>query len=77
MPINPVVSFNRLTMLIKSEEERVNFFKYELTPEPASLFKDSKMREANKAERRILQFNLRSDTTTPDVYTVMEVHFLI
>ena len=35
------------------------------------------MRKANKAERRILQFNLRSDTTTPDVYTVMEVHFLI
>ena len=73
MHINPVVLFNRLTMLIKREEERLNFFKYELTPEPASLFKDRKIRKANKAQRRILQFNLRSDATTPDVYTVMEV----
>ena len=37
-------------MLIKAEEEeRVNFFKHELTPEPASLFKNGKMRKANEA----------------------------
>ena len=49
--INPVILFNRLAILIKREkEERVNLFKYELTPEPASLFKDSKMCKANKTE---------------------------
>ena len=51
MHINPVILFNRLAILIKREkEERVNVFKYELTPEPASLFKDSKMCKANKTE---------------------------
>ena len=50
MHINPVILFNRLTMLIKTEKERVNFFKYE--PEPASLFKGGKMRKANKAKLR-------------------------
>ena len=66
-------------MLIKREEERVNFFKYELTPEPASLFKEGKMRKANKAElrNRILQFNMRSDTTTSDVSTKLEFSMYI
>ena len=65
-------------MLIK-REERVNFFKYELTPEPASLFKEGKMRKANKAElrNRILQFNMRSDTTTSDVSTKLEFSMYI
>ena len=59
-------------MLIKTEKERVNFFKYELPLEPASLFKDGKMHKANKAKLRnwILQFYVRSDTTTSDVYIV-------
>ena len=52
MHINPVILFNRLTMLIKTEKERVNFFKYELPLEPASLFKDGKMHKANKAKLR-------------------------
>ena len=66
-------------MLKKREEERVNFFKYELTPEPASLFKEGKMRKANKAElrNRILQFNMRSDTTTSDVSTKLEFSMYI
>ena len=56
-------------MLMKREEERVNFFKYELTPKPATLFKDGKSGKANKVELRnqILQFNTRSDTTFSDV----------
>ena len=33
-------------MLIKEKKK----FKYELTPQPASLFKDAQMRKANKAE---------------------------
>ena len=59
-------------MSIKRKEERVNFFKYKLTLAPASQFKDGKMRKANKAELRnqILQFNMRSNTTTSDVYIV-------
>ena len=66
-------------MLIKREEERVNFFKYELTPDPASLFKDGKMHKAHKAELRnqILQFNMRSDTTTSDVSTKLEFSMYI
>lgn len=50
--INPVILFDRLTILIKREEEKVTFFKYELTPNPASLFKDGKMCKAYKAEFR-------------------------
>ena len=63
-------------MSIKREEERVNFFKYELTPDPALLFKDGKMHKAHKAELRnqILQFNMRSDTTTSDVSTNCNSH---
>ena len=70
--MNPVILFNRLSMLMNREEERVNLFKSELTPESASLFKDGKMNRANKAElrNRIFQFNMRSDTTTSDVYIV-------
>ena len=49
--INPVILFDRLTIIIK-REEKVTFFKYELTPNPASLFKDGKMCKAYKAEFR-------------------------
>ena len=75
--INPVILFNRLTMLIIREEENVNFFKDKLAPEPASLFKDGKMRKANKAElrNRILQFNMRSDTSTSSVCTSKHFYF--
>ena len=47
--IDPCVLFNRLTMLIKQEEKRMEMFKYELTPEPTALFKDGYMRRPNKS----------------------------
>ena len=42
--IDPRVLFNRLTMLIKQEEKRI-----ELTPEPTALFKDGYIRRPNKS----------------------------
>ena len=62
-------------MLIKAEqEETVNFFKHELTTEPASLFKNGKMRKANEAGlwNRILQFNMTINQTG-----ILNVHISI
>ena len=69
--INLAVLFNRLTMLIKREQERVTSLD-ELAPEPAPLFKHGTMRKTNRTElqNRILQFNMRSDTSTSNIYIV-------
>ena len=57
--IDPSVLFNRLTMLIKQEEKRMEMFKYELTPEPTALFKDGCMRRPSKSvlRNKILDVN--------------------
>ena len=59
-------------MLIKRKEERADFFKYELTHEPTSLFKADMLRKANMAElrNRTLQFDMRIDKPISDVYII-------
>ena len=44
-----MVFFGRLTTLIKHEDEKVQQFVHELTPEPTSLFTDEHMRQPNKS----------------------------
>ena len=47
--VNPTALFQRLIMLIERSEDMTNYFEYELTPEPTSLFKDRFTRKPNKA----------------------------
>lgn len=51
LTIDPLTLFLRLIVLIerKPEEEIVNYFEYELSPYPMSLFKDGVMRTAQKS----------------------------
>ena len=57
--IDPSVIFNRLAMLIKREEKRMEMFKFELMPEPAAFFKDGCMRRPSKSilQNKILDVN--------------------
>ena len=50
--INPLILFGRLTTLAQRQEDIKEQFKYELTPEPASLFKDGLMRKPTKSTLR-------------------------
>ena len=43
--INPMVLFGRLKTLIKHEDEKVQQFVHQLTPEPTSLFTDGHLRK--------------------------------
>ena len=47
--INPSVLFTWLSALAGREENVEKYFKYELTTEPMSLFKDGIMRKPDKA----------------------------
>ena len=50
--IDPLILFARLTALLQRDDESTDKFRYELTPEPTSLFKDGMMRKANKSVLR-------------------------
>lgn len=50
--IDPLILFARLTSLIQREENISNFFSFELTPEPSSLFLDGLMRKSPKSVLR-------------------------
>ena len=50
--IDPLILFARLTALLQRDDEITDKFRYELTPEPTSLFKDGMMRKANKSVLR-------------------------
>ena len=47
--IDPLILFNRLTILIERTEKIADYFQYELIPLPTSLFKDSFMRKSKKS----------------------------
>ena len=49
MYIDPSILFNRLTILMERKEKIDDYFQYELTPLPTSLFKDSVMRKTKKS----------------------------
>ena len=50
--VKPEVLFNRLSLLVQKENERTQYFQHELTPDPASLFRDGKMRKPAKSVLR-------------------------
>ena len=50
--IDPLILFSRLTAIMQQEGCIAEHFKYELTPEPTSLFKDGLMRKSNKSALR-------------------------
>ena len=52
MNIDPLILFARLTALLQRDDEITDKFRYELIPEPTSLFKDCMMRKANKSVLR-------------------------
>ena len=49
IPINCGTLFTRLVVLVERQTDMEPYFKYELTPVPASLFKDSMLRKPDKA----------------------------
>ena len=59
-----MVLFGRLTTLIKHEDEKVQQFVHELTPEPTSLFTDEYIRKPNKSILRnhILEVSTKEST---------------
>ena len=67
--VNPEVLFIRLTLLVQKDEERIAQFKYELTPEPTSLFREGKMR---KPAKNILRNHLLQ-AEGKNEYPVLEV----
>ena len=47
--IDPLILFNRLSILMERTEKTADYFQYELTPLPASLFKDFFMGKSKKS----------------------------
>ena len=71
--INPLILFGRLTTLAQRQEDIKEQFKYELTPEPASLFKDGLMRKPTKSTLRThLTKNVSTPPTTPSKNVVID-----
>lgn len=71
--INPLILFGRLTTLAQRQEDIKEQFKYELTPEPASLFKDGLMRKPTKSTLRThLTKNASTPPTTPSKNVVID-----
>lgn len=63
--IDPMILYMRLISIMQRENDIERFFYYELTPEPATLFKDGLMRKTNKAVlRNILMKDVESESTT-------------
>ena len=50
--VQPDVLFSRLVLLVKQKEDQVNYFEYEMTPEPAALFIDGMMCKPVKSKLR-------------------------
>lgn len=52
--IDPLILFTRATLLLErhDQEEQINNFKFEFTPEPSALFKNGSMRKTQKSELR-------------------------
>ena len=63
--IDPTILYMHLISIMQRENDIERFFDYELTPEPATLFKDGLMRKTNKAVlRNILMKDVESESTT-------------
>ena len=47
--VNPSIFFARLTAVAQREDDIESYFIYEMSPYPASLFKDGLMRKADRS----------------------------
>ena len=57
--VDPTLLFSRLILIMERTDDMLPYFKYELTSEPTSLFKDNMMRKSNKST--IIPFLLREN----------------
>ena len=65
--VDPMLLFSRLTVLIEREEEIQEYFRFELTAFPTSLFKNGMMRKANKSKLvKALKKNVSSNSYQAD-----------
>ena len=64
--LHPTVLFTRLVAIAQREEDVSKFFKFELSPEPASLFKNGSMRKADKSQLRKMLADHLTCETLPD-----------
>ena len=46
--VDPVQLFSRLILIMERSDDLMQYFQYEFTPDPNSLFKDQLMRKGNK-----------------------------
>ena len=49
VPINPLLIFQRISIMKKSQDELQNYMKYELAPYPISIFDEAGMRKNKKS----------------------------
>lgn len=59
--IDPCILFTRLTTILGSGEDAIQYFDYEMTPEPTAIFKDGMLRKPTKSTLR----NLLLDKVNP------------
>ena len=65
--VDPMLLFSRLLVLIEREEEIREYFRFELTGFPISLFKNGMMRKANKSKlAKALKKNISSNSYQAD-----------
>ena len=69
--IKPDILFGRMSVLVRNYEERTNFFDYELTPEPTTLFVHGKMRKPTKHKSR--NHLLKAINSLPDPHADVSV----
>ena len=70
--MSPNILFNRLLLVVKLQSERTQYFDYPLTPEPAALFIDGQMRQANKStlKNNFLKMENRKEDPDSDVCVI-------
>ena len=72
MSIKPEVLFNRMTFLVQKDDERITAFQHELTPEPAPLFREGKIRKPAKniLRNHLLQSEGKSECPALEVAVI-------
>ena len=52
--VDPMILFSRLLVIVEREDNMLKYFKYELTPEPTSLFDNGAIRKATKSSTKFI-----------------------
>ena len=61
--VDPLILFMRLIVLVEQSENTVNYFVYELTPYPTSLFQENFMRHPDKSDLMHASLSYNSEIT--------------